>query len=66
MLLYRGSTLEAEWVLLQRGDGSVLRVPCEWTDLRACDPYQDLSPGQNLFRLPELVALVSLLKSHDP
>jgi hypothetical protein len=54
-----------EWLLLQRDDGTPLRIPREWTDLRACDPYQDLSSGQGLFRLPDLLSLASLLKVSD-
>lgn len=34
-LLHRGHTGEERRVVLQRPDGSILRVPTEWTDLRA-------------------------------
>jgi hypothetical protein len=51
---------EEEWVFLQRADGAFFRIPVEWTDLRACDPYQDLARGRALFRLPDLLRLAAL------
>jgi hypothetical protein len=66
VVLYQGAIGGAEWLLLQRRDGSLLRAPREWTDLRACDPYQDLSSGGVLFRLPDLLSLAALLKRPDP
>ena len=56
-LLYRGHTGEERWVVLQRPDGSVLRLPIEWTDLRAPDGYGDVARGRSRFRLPDLVRL---------
>ena len=61
VLLYRGTSEQEEWVFLQRADGAFLRIPVEWTDLRACDPYQDLAQGRVLFRLPDLLMLASLV-----
>ncbi|HLC05943.1 MAG TPA: DUF5372 family protein, partial [Anaerolineales bacterium] len=60
VFLYRGTLEEEEWVFLQRADGAFFRIPVEWTDLRACDPYQDLAQGRVLFRLPDLLRLASL------
>jgi hypothetical protein len=60
VFLYRGTLEEAEWVFLQRADGSFFRIPIEWTDLRECDPYQDLAKQPALFRLPDLLKLMSL------
>jgi hypothetical protein len=42
-LLYRGHTGDERWVVLQRPDGSVLRLPTEWTDLRTPDGYGDVA-----------------------
>ncbi|MHB9082085.1 MAG: DUF5372 family protein, partial [Pirellulaceae bacterium] len=60
VFLYRGTSEEEEWVFLQRHDGAFLRIPVEWTNLRACDPYQDLAQGRSLFRLPDLFGLTTL------
>jgi hypothetical protein len=66
VLLYRGTLEEEEWVFLQRPDGAFFRIPVEWTDLRACDPYQDLAQGRALFRLPDLLRLASLSEQCRP
>jgi hypothetical protein len=60
VLLFRGTLEEREWVCLQRTDGAFFRIPVDWTDLRACDPYQDLAQGRVWFRLPDLLKLASL------
>ena len=57
---------EEEWVFLQRADGAFFRIPVEWTDLRACDPYQDLAQGRALFRLPDLLRLAALAGHFRP
>jgi hypothetical protein len=56
-LLYRGHTGQERWVVLQRPDGSVLRLPTEWTDLRTPDGYGDVARGRSRFRIPDLVRL---------
>jgi hypothetical protein len=66
VLLYRGAQEEEEWVFLQGDDGTFFRIPVEWTDLRACDPYQDLAQGGALFRLPDLLRLASLARQCVP
>ena len=61
-LLYRGHTGEERWVVLQRPDGSVLRLPTEWTDPRAPDGYGDVARGRSRFRLPDLVRLAESVR----
>jgi Family of unknown function (DUF5372) len=61
-LLYRGHTGQERWVVLQRPDGSVLRLPTEWTDLRTPDGYGDVARGRSRFRLPDLVRLAESLR----
>jgi hypothetical protein len=61
-LLYRGHTGEERWVVLQRLDGSVLRLPTEWTDLRTPDGYGDVARGRSRFRLPDLVRLTESVR----
>ena len=56
-VLYRGHSGEERWVVLQRPDGSVVRLPIEWTDLRTPDGYGDVARGRSRFRLPDLVRL---------
>jgi hypothetical protein len=60
--LYRGHTGEERWVVLQRPDGSVLRLPTEWTDLRAPDGYRDVARGRSRFRLPDLLRLAESVR----
>ena len=62
-LLYRGHTGEEPWVVLQRPDGSVVRLPIEWTDLRTPDGYGDVARGRSRFRLPDLVRLAESVRS---
>jgi Family of unknown function (DUF5372) len=61
-LLHRGHTGEERWVVLQRPDGSVLRVPTEWTDLRTPDGYGDVARGRSRFRLPDLLKLAESVR----
>jgi hypothetical protein len=61
-LLYRGHTGEERWVVLQRPDGSVLRVPTEWTDRRTPDGYGDVALGRARFRVPDLLKLAELVR----
>ena len=61
-LLYRGHTGQERRVVLQRPDGSVLRLPTEWTDLRTPDGYGDVARGRSRFRLPDLVRLAESLR----
>jgi hypothetical protein len=61
-LLYRGHSGEERWVIVQRPDGSVLRLPIEWTDLRPPDGYGDVARGRSRFRLPDLVRLAESLR----
>ena len=53
-LLHRGHTGEERRVVLQRPDGSILRVPTEWTDLRAPDGYGDVARGRSRFGFPQV------------
>jgi hypothetical protein len=57
---------EEGWVFLQHADGAFFRIPVEWTDLRECDPYQDLAEGRALFRLPDLLRLASVARQGRP
>jgi hypothetical protein len=61
-LLHRGHTGEERWIVLQRPDGSILRVPTEWTDLRSPDGYGDVAGGRSRFRLPELLKLAEVVR----
>ena len=61
-LLYRGHTGEERWVVLQRPDGSVLRLPTDWTDRRTPDGYGDVARGRSRFRLPDLVRLAESVR----
>jgi hypothetical protein len=61
-LLYRGHTGDERWVVLQRPDGSVLRLPTAWTDLRTPDDYGDVARGRSRFRLPDLVRLAEAVR----
>jgi hypothetical protein len=61
-LLYRGHTGEEHWVILQRTDGSVLRLPIDWTDRRTPDGYGDVARGRSRFRLPDLVRLAESVR----
>ena len=61
-LLYRGHTGQERWVVLQRPDGSVLRLPTEWTDLRTPDGYGDVARGRSRFRIPDLVKLADSVR----
>src|SRR5262249_22608606 len=51
-LLYRGACEGVEWVALQLPDGSLLRIPVEWTDLSVPDAYQLAGQGRASFRVP--------------
>ena len=62
-LLYRGHSGEERWVIVQRPDGSVLRLPTEWTDLRTPDGYGDVARGRSRFRLTDLVRLAESVRS---
>ena len=62
-VLYRGHSGEERWVVLQRPDGSVVRLPIEWTDLRTPDGYGDVARGRSRFRLPDLVRLAESVRS---
>ena len=48
-------------LVLQDGDGRVVRMPASWTDLRAPDEYVELSAGRACFRVPDLLQLSELL-----
>ena len=61
-VLYRGHSGEERWVVLQRPDGSVVRLPIEWTDLRTPDGYGDVARGRSRFRLPDLVRLAESIR----
>jgi hypothetical protein len=61
-LLYRGHTGQERWVVLQRPDGSVLRLPADWTDLRTPDGYGDVARGRSRFRIPDLVRLAESVR----
>ena len=61
-VLYRGHTGEERWVVLQHPDGSVVRLPIEWTDLRTPDGYGDVARGRSRFRLPDLVRLAESVR----
>ena len=62
-MLYRGHSGEERWVVLQHSDGSVVRLPIEWTDLRTPDGYGDVARGRSRFRLPDLVRLAEAVRS---
>ena len=62
-LIHRGVSANFEWVSLQLPEGSVLRIPIEWTDLSVPDPYLLTGRGRAAFRVPDLLELRPLLDS---
>jgi len=45
------------------GDGELLSLPVEWTDLVAQDPFVVVAAGRSPFRTPDLLELAALVQA---
>jgi hypothetical protein len=61
VLLRRRTGTQRGHLILQAADGSVLRIPAQWTDLREPDEYAQLGTAGTELRAPDLLALWELI-----
>ena len=49
-------------MLFEEEDGTGRSLPTAWTTVAVADPFVALSAGRSLFRIEDLVSLVTLVK----
>jgi hypothetical protein len=47
--------------MFEHPEGRVCAVPAGWTDVVPADPYMSIGKGRSHFRVPDLLALVTLV-----
>lgn len=62
MLAYRNNWGE-DRVMYRDAADRIRALPASWTSVVAADPYVTLSAGRSLFRLPDLLSLVTVMQA---